>query len=164
MLRPAFFALALVLPALPAGAARGDLFLDLGAGTLVQESGRQPALAGAMGFRFGAAEHAELGLGVDYGRFMTLGGLRQMELTGIRLATYLSPYPGGLQPLLGAHAGMTRLDGAWKPEVGVEAQALAVLHGPFQGYASANPGIWIGSGGMEWWVRLAVGLRVGLGY
>jgi hypothetical protein len=96
MLRLVGFALALAISTVPAGAARGDLFLDFGGGTLVQENGRQPALTGTMGFRFGAGEHSELGLGVDYGRFLTLGGLRQIEITGIRLAFYLSPYPGGI--------------------------------------------------------------------
>jgi hypothetical protein len=131
---------------------------------LVQERGRQPALAGAMGFRFGAGRHAELGLGVDYGRFMTLGGLRQMEITGIRVASCLAPYPGRLQPLLGAQAGMTRLDGDWRPEVGLEAQALAAFHEGFQAYAAASPGLWVGAGRMDWWVKLALGFRFSLGY
>jgi hypothetical protein len=59
---------------------------------------------------------------------------------------------------------MTRLDGVWKPEVGVEAQALAAFLDRFQGYAAVNPGIWMGSGSTEWWVKLGVGLRVSLGY
>jgi hypothetical protein len=156
--------LALFLPAIPGGAARGDLFLDLGAGTFVQEEGRQMAMAGTMGFRFGAAAHTELGLGVDYGRFLTLGGRPQVEVTGIRLASHLAPYPGDFQPLLGAHAGMARLDGAWKTELGVEAQALAAFHDRFQGYASVNPGLWIGPASTEIWVKLGVGLRVRLSY
>lgn len=160
----AFLLSAWLLPALPAFAGRGDLFLDLGVGSFVQEKGRQPAMAGTMGFRFGANERTELNLGVDYGRFLNFGDVRQMELTGLSMAASLTPYPGDLQPLIGAHLGMIRLDGAWRADMGLEAQALASLHDRFQGYFAVNPGLWIGEEGPQIWVKVGLGLRMRLGY
>lgn len=157
-------ALVFLLATLPAAAGRGDLFLDLSAGTFVQEQGRQSAMAGSMGFRFGADHWTEYSVGVDYGRFLAQDGRRQMELTGVGGAAFFSPYPGDLKPLLGARLGMTRLDGVWKPEVGLEAQALASVGSLFQAYASVNPGLWLDGRDGDIWVKLGLGLRLRLGY
>ena len=164
MQRSAFFIGFLLLAAVGLHAARGDLFLDLGAGTMIQERGRQPAMAGNMGFHYGANDWTQLSLGVDYGRFLSYGGSHQVDLTGVSVASYLTPYPGDIEPLIGAHFGMTRVDETWRVDLGLEAQALANLHDRFQGYVAVDPGIWLGEGAPEIWVKLGLGIRVRLGY
>lgn len=177
-LRPLLIALPLLAPASRAqaakgwgegggrGADKGGLFLDLGAGTLVQERGRRPAMAGTMAFRFGVGRWTELGLGVDYGRFLRRGGDHKMELSGLSLAAFLTPYPdpGSIRPLVGGHLGMVRVDGRWRVDAGLEARALAEIARGFQGYVAVDPGLWIGEGGAEIWVRLGLGLRIPLRY
>lgn len=155
----------LLLASVASHAGRGDLFLDLGAGTMIQERGRQPAMAGNMGFHYGANEWTQLSLGVDYGRFLSYGGIRQVDLTGVSLGSYITPYPGEIEPLIGAHFGMTRVDDVWRVDLGLSAQALANLHDRFQGYVAVDPGIWVGGGETpEIWVKVGLGLRVRLGY
>jgi hypothetical protein len=149
----------------PAPAGRGDLHLDLGAGPLVREGGQRPAMAGNMAFRFGANRWTELGLGVDYGRFLHPGGARRMELSGLSLAAFLTPYPGRLQPLVGGHLGMVRVEDRWRMDLGLETRVLAALGRGFQAYAAVDPGLWLGGDGTaaEIRVRLGLGLRVPLG-
>lgn len=155
-------ALAVGLASAPAHAMKDELHLDFGGATLVQGAGRLPALAGTMGFRYGFDPHTEFRLGVDYGRFLAGDEPGQWELTGVGVAGYFAPYPGRLQPLLGLHMGMSRVEADWKPLVGLEAQALATLHRSVLGYASVMPGAWFGDD-TEIWIKLGLGLRLRLG-
>jgi hypothetical protein len=160
---------ALLLPCAGACAAEsGALFLEAGGRTSFWDRSHRFSMGGGMGLAYGANESTELELRMDY-HFMPpragKGAPGALEIADGELAAYFAPYRGDFRPMVGGHIGMARVqDEDLRWSLGMDATAIYDIRDSFQLYGTLTPGMLLGEGPGEVWMRVGAGVRARLGF
>lgn len=142
------------------------LHIDLGARSAVWDKGHRLGLGGGAGMALAAGPMAEVELRGAYAFIparVEADSLDSVEPVLGEVAAYFSPYRGLIRPMIGAHAGLVRVDGETLWNVGMDAVALFQVTDGLQLYANAVPSLLLREGGGDVWLRMGMGIRLGIG-
>lgn len=142
------------------------LHFDFGARSAVWDRSHRFGLGGGMGLALATGHSAEVEVRGNYAYIparVEAESLGAVELGLGEVAAYFAPYRGMFRPMIGAHAGLVRMQGDWHWNLGMDAIALFCVSDRLQLYGSAVPSLLLNEGQGDVWLRMGAGVRLKVG-
>lgn len=142
------------------------LHVDLGARSAVWDRSHRFGLGGGAGLALSVGRNAEVEVRGNYAFIparVEAESLGAVEMGLGEVAAYFAPYRGMFRPMIGAHAGLVRMDGDMHWNVGMDAMALFCVSDRVQLYGNAVPSLLFSEGQGDVWLWMGAGIRLKLG-